>query len=71
MSLGDPQQEGHEEDADDDRRIRDVKGEPPKDAIDDDAPPTPEELKQLEEEEKAENAANANRKANDEDDEDN
>jgi hypothetical protein len=54
-------------------KIRDVKGAPPTDA-EDDAPPTPEELKQLEEEEKAENAAkaNANQKANDvEEDEEN
>ena len=50
-------------------KIRDAKGEPPKESVDTDAPPTPEELKQLEEEEQAENAANANQNANDEDDE--
>ncbi len=50
-------------------KIRDAKGEPPKDAVDTDAPPTSEELKQLEEEEKAANAANANQKANGEDEE--
>ncbi len=49
-------------------KIRDVKGEPPKEAIDDDAPPTAEELKQLEDEERAENAAQANQNANLEDD---
>jgi len=50
-------------------KIRDVKGEPPKDAVETDAPPTPEELKQLEEEEKAENAAKANQKTEDENEE--
>ncbi len=49
-------------------KIRDAKGEPPNDAADDDAPPTPEELKQLEEEEKA---ANANQNVNVEEDEEN
>lgn len=48
-------------------KIRDQKGDPPKEAADDDAPPTPEELKQLEEEEKAENAKKAN--TNEEEDE--
>lgn len=43
-------------------KIRDQKGEPPKDAAD--APPTPEELKQLEDEEKAENQAQANENVN-------
>ncbi len=47
-------------------KIRDAKGEPPNEAAEDDAPPTPEELKQLEEEEKA---ANANQNINDEDEE--
>ena len=50
-------------------KIRDAKGEPPKESADTDAPPTPEELKQLEEEENAANAANANQGANDEDEE--
>jgi hypothetical protein len=50
-------------------KIRDAKGEPPKDDADTDAPPTSEELKQLEEEEKAANAANADRSPNDEDEE--
>jgi hypothetical protein len=45
-------------------RIRPQKGEPAKDAVEDDSPPTPEEEKQLDEEEKAANAAN--RPANDE-----
>jgi hypothetical protein len=49
-------------------RIRPEKGEPAKDAVVDDSPPTPEELKQLEEEEKAANA-NADKPANDEDEE--
>jgi hypothetical protein len=49
-------------------RIRPEKGEPAKDSVADDAPPTPEELKQLEEEEKAANA-NASKPANDEDEE--
>lgn len=43
-------------------KIRDIKGDPPGEAVDD-APPTEEELKQLEEEERA---ANANKPANDE-----
>lgn len=46
-------------------RIRDMKGDPPGDSVDD-SPPTEEELKQLEEEERA---ANANKPANDEDEE--
>ena len=50
-------------------KIRDAKGEPPKESADTDAPPTPEELKQLEEEENTANAANANQGANDEDEE--
>ena len=50
-------------------RIRDEKGEPPKESVEADAPPTPEELKQLEEEEKAANAKNANQNTNDEDEE--
>jgi hypothetical protein len=43
-------------------RIREQKGEPPEDALEEDAPPTEEELKQLEEEEKAaaNNAQNTN-----------
>jgi len=41
-------------------KIRPQKGDAPKEAIEDDAPPTPEELKQLEEEEKAENAKKGN-----------
>ncbi|MCD9188747.1 MAG: hypothetical protein LUM44_20175 [Pyrinomonadaceae bacterium] len=41
-------------------KIRPQKGEAPKEAIEDDAPPTPEELKQLEEEERAENTKKAN-----------
>lgn len=48
-------------------KIRDQKGDPPRDAAEDEAPPTPEELKQYEEEERA---ANANRPADDEDVED-
>ncbi|HLM61012.1 MAG TPA: hypothetical protein VK308_09420, partial [Pyrinomonadaceae bacterium] len=52
-------------------KIRDEKGEPPNNAVDTEAPPTPEELKQLEEEEKAENAAKANQNANDDEDEEN
>ena len=44
-------------------KIRDAKGEPPNEAKDD-APPTPEELKQLEDEEKAANAKNSNQAAN-------
>jgi hypothetical protein len=44
-------------------KIRDQKGDPPGDSVEDQAPPTEEELKQLEEEEKA---ANANRPAKDE-----
>jgi hypothetical protein len=53
-------------------KIRDEKGEPPKNAVDSEAPPTPEELKQLEEEEKAENAAKAaNQNANKDEDEEN
>ena len=50
-------------------KIRDEKGEPPKDADETDAPPTSEELKQLEDEEKTENAANANQNTQDEDEE--
>jgi hypothetical protein len=38
-------------------KIREVKGEPPSNSADEEAPPTPEELKQLDEEE---NAANTN-----------
>ncbi|MCY7345399.1 MAG: hypothetical protein LH614_04190, partial [Pyrinomonadaceae bacterium] len=49
-------------------KIRDAKGAPPSEAVDD-APPTPEELKQLEDEEKADNAAQANQKTNNEDEE--
>ncbi len=49
-------------------KIRDEKGEPPA-VAGDDAPPTPEELKQLEDEEKAANAKNANQNSNDEDNE--
>ena len=49
-------------------KIRQQKGDVPKDAVEADAPPTPEELKQLEEEEKAENA-NANKTANADEDE--
>ena len=49
-------------------KIRPEKGAPPKNAMADDSPPTPEELKQLEEEEKAANA-NASKPANDEDEE--
>jgi hypothetical protein len=49
-------------------KIRDVKGEPPNDAVDD-APPTPEEQKQLDEEEKTANAMNANQNVDEEDDE--
>lgn len=45
-------------------KIRPVKGDPPNDSIENDAPPTPEELKQLEDEEKA---SNINSKADDED----
>jgi len=41
-------------------KIRPQKGDVPKEAVEDDAPPTPEELKQLEEEERAENAKKAN-----------
>ena len=41
-------------------KIRDQKGDVPKVAADDEAPPTPEELKQLEDEEKADNKANIN-----------
>jgi hypothetical protein len=41
-------------------KIRDAKGEIPKDAVENDAPPTPEELKELEELEKNDNAANVN-----------
>jgi hypothetical protein len=52
-------------------KIRDAKGEPPKEAAEDEAPPTPEELKQLEEEEKAANAANTNQDANENDNEEN
>jgi hypothetical protein len=53
-------------------KIRDVKGDPPKEAVDANAPPTDEELKQLEEEEeKAANAANANRDTNADEDEEN
>ncbi len=55
-------------------KIRDAKGEPPKEAKEDDAPPTPEELKQLEDEERAENAANtanANQNQDDEEDDEN
>jgi hypothetical protein len=48
-------------------RIRPQKGEPAKDAVETDAPPTPEEEKQLDEEEKAANTAN--RTANDDEDE--
>ena len=44
-------------------KIRTGKGDPPRDSVEDQAPPTDEELKQLEEEEKA---ANANRPADDE-----
>ncbi len=51
-------------------KIRDVKGEPPNDAVDD-APLTPEEQKQLDEEEKAANAANTNQNVDEEDDEEN
>ncbi len=47
-------------------KIRDQKGEAPKDAVDGDAPPTPEELKQLEEEEKAANNTNANQNTEEE-----
>lgn len=46
-------------------KIREQKGDPPGNAVEDEAPPTPEELKQLEDEEKA---ANANTPANDEED---
>lgn len=46
-------------------KIREQKGDPPGNAVEDEAPPTPEELKQLEDEEKA---ANANTTANDEED---
>jgi len=49
-------------------KIRDAKGEPPNDAVDD-APPTPEEQKQLDEEEKTANAMNANQNVDEEDDE--
>lgn len=52
-------------------KIRDAKGEPPKNAADTDAPPTPEELKQLEDEEKAANAKNANQNTDDEDNDEN
>ena len=45
-------------------QIRDEKGAPPGASIDEDAPPTPEELKQLEDEEKAANAKNVNQNAN-------
>lgn len=48
-------------------RIRPQKGEPATNAVETDAPPTPEEEKQLDEEEKAANAAN--RTANDDEDE--
>ncbi|HEX8636796.1 MAG TPA: hypothetical protein VF692_01940, partial [Pyrinomonadaceae bacterium] len=48
-------------------RIRPQKGEPAKDAVETDAPPTPEEEKQLDEEEKAANAVN--RASDDEDEE--
>ena len=41
-------------------KIRDQKGDAPKDTTEDDKPPTPEELKQLDEEEKAANNANQN-----------
>lgn len=49
-------------------KIRDQKGEAPKDAVED-APPTPEEMKQLDEMEKKD-AANDKQNANDEDEED-
>jgi len=50
-------------------KIRDAKGSPPKESAEEDAPPTPEELKQLEEEEKTANATNENQSASDEDEE--
>lgn len=46
-------------------KIRDVKGNPPEEALDD-SPPTPEELKELEEMEKNDNSLNANQNVNDE-----
>jgi len=49
-------------------KIRDVKGEPPNDAVDD-APPTPEKEEQLDEAEKAANAANTNQNVDEEDEE--
>ncbi len=55
-------------------KIRDTKGEPSTGAKDDDAPPTPEELKQLEEEENqaaGNQNKNQNARTNGEDDEDN
>ena len=47
-------------------KIRDAKGDIPKDAVEDDAPPTPEELKELEDLEKKDNTANVNQEVDDE-----
>jgi hypothetical protein len=52
-------------------KIRDEKGDAPDDSVEEDAPPTPEELKQLEDEEKAANAKNANQNSGGEEDEEN
>jgi hypothetical protein len=45
-------------------KIREIKGEAPKEALDE-TPPTPEELKELEEMEKNDNTVNSNSPVND------